>query len=38
MKRILIKLSTRRCNGTCGDTSPHDSHLTAIGLRRYTSR
>lgn len=25
----------RPCDGSCGDSSPHDSHLTAAGQARY---
>lgn len=35
MRRLLIKMSTRRCRG-CPDTSFHTHHLTALGRRRYT--
>jgi hypothetical protein len=34
MKRLLIKLSTRKCKG-CEDTSFHTHHLTKLGQWRY---
>lgn len=40
LNRLLTKLSTRKCRGNCrtsdeGLPSPHTSHLTWIGRRRY---
>ena len=35
VKRLLVRLSTRRCHG-CADPDPHSHHLTAIGRWRYT--
>lgn len=36
MKWLLAYLSTRKCNGRCGDPSFHTAHLTWIGKRRFT--
>ena len=35
MKRLIAKLSTRRCSG-CEDTSFHTHHLTLLGRLRFT--
>lgn len=37
MKRLLTKLSTRRCRG-CTDESYHSHHLTRLGQWRYIDR
>ncbi len=34
MKRLWIKLYTRRCKG-CDVPEPHDSHLTWLGRMHY---
>jgi hypothetical protein len=31
----LVKLYTKKCDGMCGDSSLHNSHLTKIGKRHY---
>lgn len=35
MKRLIAKLSTRRCGG-CDDTAFHTHHLTLLGRFRFT--
>ncbi len=37
MKRLLVRLSTRRCHG-CADPSAHTHHLTRLGHWRYIDR
>lgn len=32
-KLIPTRLWTRRCSAQCGDSSPHDSHLTWLGRK-----
>jgi hypothetical protein len=27
--------TTKKCDGSCGDDNPHDSHLTKAGRKRY---
>ncbi len=33
MKLIPVRFWTKRCRGHCGDSSPHDSHLTWLGRK-----
>jgi hypothetical protein len=33
-----VKLYTRKCRGGCGDTDPHDAHLTPLGRLHYLGR
>lgn len=37
MKRLIVKLYTRKCRG-CEDLGFHTAHLTALGRRRYLGR
>ena len=37
MRRLLIKLHTRKCRG-CADPGFHTAHLTALGRWRYLGR
>ncbi|CAN5422626.1 hypothetical protein BH09ACT9_BH09ACT9_00410 [soil metagenome] len=34
----IVKLYTRHCDGHCGDDTPHDAHLTALGRKHYLGR